>query len=82
MLAHKLAQMDTIAPKILARNVKVDVLVVQVLINATIAKRVLIYLKVNVSKNAQSNSILKEINASIVLIHVLSVLMRMDAHNA
>lgn len=74
--------MDTTVLIILARNVKVAVSVVQVWISVTNVKKALIYLKANVLKNAQSNSILKAIDVSIVLIHVLSVFQQMDAHNA
>jgi len=58
------------------------VLVVQVLINVMTVKMVLIYLKVNVLKSVQYNSLLKEINVSIVLIHALLAYLQMDVHNA
>jgi hypothetical protein len=82
VLAHKSVQKDTIVLITLARNVKMVVLVVQVLINVMIVKMVLIYLKANALKNVQCNSLLKETNVSIVLIHALLAYLQMDAYNA
>jgi len=82
IVAHKPVQMDTIVLIILARNVKMAVLVVQVLINAMIVKKVLICSKANVSKNVQFYSIPRVIDVSTVPIHVLSVSLQMDAPNA